>query len=105
MQNKTNSAVQLIHKPTGIVIKSQATRSREQNRKIARDLLATRLDDLANGDKSRSAVVGSDKKKRADNAAKKSRRKYRQLEAEKQQATVADVQVQAPTQAREGDQP
>ncbi|KAH8881508.1 hypothetical protein GQ53DRAFT_612933, partial [Thozetella sp. PMI_491] len=81
--NKTNSAVQLIHKPTGIVVKSQATRSREQNRKIARDLLATRLDDLANGDESRSAIVGGNKKRRADSAAKKSRRKYRKLEEEK----------------------
>lgn len=44
--NKTNSAVQLTHTPTGIVVKCQATRSRTQNRKIARDLLATKLDNL-----------------------------------------------------------
>ncbi|KAK0652240.1 peptide chain release factor class I/class II [Cercophora newfieldiana] len=78
--NKTNSAVQLKHIPTGIVIKCQATRSREQNRKTARDLLALRLDELVNGDQSRTAIVGNFKKKRADSAAKKSRRKYRKLE-------------------------
>ena len=83
-QNKTNSAVQLRHKPTGIVVKSQATRSREQNRKIARDLLAARLDEMVNGDQSRTAIVGSVKKQRSDSAAKKSRRKYRKLEEEKQ---------------------
>lgn len=82
-QNKTASAVQLKHIPTGIVVKSQATRSREQNRKIARELLAAKLDILANGEQSRTAIVGSVKKKRADSAAKKARRKYRRLEEEK----------------------
>jgi protein subunit release factor B len=82
-QNKTNSAVQLKHIPTGIVIKSQATRSRSQNRKIARDLLAAKLDELYNGAQSRSAIVSEVKKKRAASAAKKSRRKYRKLAEEK----------------------
>ncbi|KAL6854174.1 RF-1 domain-containing protein [Trichoderma novae-zelandiae] len=81
--NKTNSAVQLKHIPTGIVVKSQATRSRSQNRKHAREILARRIDELTHGDQSRSAIVGSVKKKRADSAAKKSRRKYRLLEEEK----------------------
>ncbi|KAK0754584.1 peptide chain release factor class I/class II, partial [Schizothecium vesticola] len=81
--NKTSSAVQLKHLPTGIVIKCQATRSREQNRKTARDLLAARLDELYNGEQSRTAIVGTFKKKRADSAAKKSRRKYKRLEEEK----------------------
>lgn len=83
LQNKTSSAVQLKHLPTGIVIKCQATRSREQNRKTARDLLAARLDELYNGEESRTAIVGTVKKKRADSAAKKSRRKYKKLEEEK----------------------
>ncbi|KAL2196239.1 RF-1 domain-containing protein [Corynascus similis CBS 632.67] len=77
--NKTNSAVQIKHLPTGIVVKSQATRSRTQNRKIARDLLALKLDELANGPQSRAAVVSEVKKKRAASRAKKSRRKYRKL--------------------------
>lgn len=65
------------------MIKCQATRSREQNRKTARDLLAARLDELYNGEQSRTAIVGTVKKKRADSAAKKSRRKYKKLEEEK----------------------
>ncbi|KAH6641590.1 RF-1 domain-containing protein [Chaetomium tenue] len=77
--NKTNSAVQLKHIPTGLVIKSQATRSRTQNRKIARDLLALKLDELANGAQSRVAIVSDTKRKRAASKAKKSRRKYRKL--------------------------
>ncbi|KAJ4302247.1 hypothetical protein N0V88_002384 [Collariella sp. IMI 366227] len=80
--NKTSSAVQLKHIPTGVVVKSQATRSRTQNRKIARDLLALKLDEMANGAQSRKAIVGDVKKKRADSKAKKSRRKYRKLAEE-----------------------
>ncbi|KAK0727254.1 peptide chain release factor class I/class II, partial [Lasiosphaeria miniovina] len=77
--NKTNSAVQLKHKVTGIVVKCQATRSRTQNRKIARELLATKVDDLVNGDQSRSAIVAAVHKKRTESGIKKSRRKYREL--------------------------
>ncbi|KAK8100925.1 uncharacterized protein PG998_007670 [Apiospora kogelbergensis] len=88
--NKTNSAVQLKHLPTGIVIKCQATRSRTQNRLIARQLLAERLDDLTKGDQSRSAIVGEAKRKKRASSAKKSRRKYRKLDGEKQ-GGVADA--------------
>ncbi|KAM0504981.1 hypothetical protein ACHAP8_002374 [Fusarium lateritium] len=87
--NKTNSAVQLKHIPTGIVVKSQATRSRDQNRKYARELLAQRVDELRNGDQSRSAIVGRVKEKKAASASKKSRRKYKKLEEEKAIATAA----------------
>ncbi|PTB42060.1 hypothetical protein M441DRAFT_36103 [Trichoderma asperellum CBS 433.97] len=90
--NKTNSAVQLKHIPTGIVVKSQATRSRSQNRKLAREILAQKVDEFINGDQSRSAIVGAIKKKKADSAAKKSRRKYRRLEEEEE---VANAEVAA----------
>ncbi|KAI1489298.1 RF-1 domain-containing protein [Biscogniauxia mediterranea] len=83
--NKTSSAVQLKHLPTGLVVKSQATRSRSQNRAIARQLLADKLDDLARGAESRSAVVGAVKSKKKASAAKKSRRKYRKLQQQEQQ--------------------
>lgn len=95
LQNKTNSAVQLKHIPTGIVVKSQATRSRSQNRKLAREILAQRIDELTNGDQSRSAIVGAVKKKRADSAAKKSRRKYKLLEEEKAAAAAAGADAEA----------
>ncbi len=82
-QNKTSSAVQLKHLPTGIVLKVQETRSREQNRKIAREKLAEQLEVLEKGDKSRKSVVGSTKAKRKASGVKKSKRKYRLLEEEK----------------------
>lgn len=66
------------------MVKSQATRSREQNRKIARQLLALKIDELVNGPQSRNAIVTEVKRKRAASRAKKARRKYRKLAAEKE---------------------
>ncbi|KAF3311158.1 hypothetical protein TWF173_008609 [Orbilia oligospora] len=78
--NKTSSAVQLRHIPTGIVVKSQETRSREQNRKIARQLLASKLEDIEKGEQSRNNVINEVKKKKKASKRKKSLRKYRKLE-------------------------
>lgn len=50
--NKTNNAVILKHKPTGLVVKCHETRSLQQNRKIARDILLKKVDNLVNGDDS-----------------------------------------------------
>ena len=85
-QNKTNSAVQIIHKPTGIVIKTQETRSRSQNEKIARRLLADRVEALLNGDQSRAAIKADKARKKRASKIKKSRRKYRELEKDKELA-------------------
>ncbi|KAJ9641833.1 hypothetical protein H2199_005046 [Coniosporium tulheliwenetii] len=78
--NKTASAVQLKHLPTGIVVKCQHTRSRSQNRKMARRLLAERVEEMELGEESRGAMKRREmgRKKRA--AGKKKRRKYRALE-------------------------
>ena len=81
--NKTSSQVQLIHHPTGIHIKCQATRSRAQNRTIARRILAERVEELGKGEQSRSAIKAAAVQKRKKSAMKKKRRKYRLLEGEK----------------------
>ncbi|KAE8405812.1 RF-1 domain-containing protein [Aspergillus pseudonomiae] len=77
--NKTNSAVQLIHKPTGLVVKSQATRSRSQNEKIARQILADKVEQAEKGDQSRAAIKADRARKKKASKVKKSRRKYREL--------------------------
>ncbi|KAK9311249.1 hypothetical protein V1524DRAFT_457551 [Lipomyces starkeyi] len=51
--NKTNSKVQLRHIPTGFIVSSQATRSHEQNRKLARIELAEELEYLRDPENSR----------------------------------------------------
>ncbi|RMD41481.1 hypothetical protein DV735_g3664, partial [Chaetothyriales sp. CBS 134920] len=67
--NKTNSAIQMTHVPTGIVVKSQATRSKSQNYKIARRILAEKVEER--------------KRAKKKSAEKKKRRKYRRLAEEK----------------------
>lgn len=82
--NKTSSAVQLKHLPTGIVVKCQETRSRTQNRKLARRLLSERIEEFELGDQSRTAVKARAKSKKKASADKKKRRKYRALEEGKE---------------------
>lgn len=78
------------------MVKSQATRSRSQNRKHAREILAQKVDDALNGDRSRSAIVGEVKRKKAASASKKSRRKYRKLqEGEEQDPEGLDEEDEA----------
>ncbi|KIW71273.1 hypothetical protein PV04_03456 [Phialophora macrospora] len=88
--NKTNSAAQLTHIPTGIVVKCQATRSKSQNYTIARRLLAEKVELLQKGDESRVVKVLERKSKKKRSADKKKRRKYRQLaeETESQEGIV-----------------
>ncbi|OKL62689.1 hypothetical protein UA08_01401 [Talaromyces atroroseus] len=88
--NKTNSAVQLIHKPTGIVVKSQATRSRSQNQKIAREILAAKVEELEKGEQSRAAIKSALMRKRKASSTKKKRRKYRALEEAKRKDKDAE---------------
>ncbi|KAI9738551.1 MAG: hypothetical protein M1835_001353 [Candelina submexicana] len=70
----------LKHIPTGIVVKSQETRSRSQNRKIARRLLAAKLEVIEKGSESRTAVLAEVKKRKKASKDKKAKRKYRKLE-------------------------
>jgi protein subunit release factor B len=87
MQNKTSSAVQLKHIPTGIVVKSQATRSRSQNRTIARRLLAEKLEIIEKGPESRVMMKAAVKQKKKASSVKKSKRKYRALAERKESAS------------------
>lgn len=77
--NKTSSAVQLKHIPTGIVVKYQDTRSREINRKMARRILQDRIEEMELGEGARTAVKAREKAKKKASSSKKSRRKYRAL--------------------------
>ena len=81
-QNKTYCAVQLKHLPSGTVVKSQATRSRDQNRKIARRLLAEKVEAAEKGPESRTALKAEIKQKKKASKNKKARRKYRALHDE-----------------------
>ncbi|XP_050541101.1 mitochondrial translation release factor in rescue [Daktulosphaira vitifoliae] len=47
--NKNSNCVMLKHKPTGIVIKCHESRCVDENRKLARQKLIYRLDEIQNG--------------------------------------------------------
>ncbi|GMM29922.1 Rso55 protein [Martiniozyma asiatica (nom. inval.)] len=81
--NKTNSKVQLTHIPTGLVVTSQATRSREQNRKIAREIMAQKLENIEKGEDSRQSIVAAVKRAKRNRSDRKKRKKYRLLEEAK----------------------
>lgn len=80
--NKTNSAAQVTHLATGIVVKSQATRSKSENFKIAKRILAEKVELLEKGGESRAAKVHDRARKKKASAEKKRRRKYRRLAGE-----------------------
>jgi peptide chain release factor len=84
--NKTSSAVQIQHHPTGIVVKCQDTRSRAINRKIAMRRLQERIEELEKGDQARTIVKRMAVSKKKASADKKKRRKYRALEDSKKLA-------------------
>lgn len=67
--------MQLIHEGSGIVVKCQETRSRSQNRIIARNLLANKLDVIEKGPMSRQQQLIDRKIAAKRSATKKARRK------------------------------
>lgn len=81
--NKCNSKVQLKHIPTGLVVTCQYSRSKENNRKRARDILAAKLEDLQTPETSRNAVIAKRAQLVKQSKTKKANRKYKKLEEEK----------------------
>lgn len=69
---KTNNKVVLTHKPTGIVVQCHISRSLFENRREARKLLVSKLDQLYNGDQSVDAQQQRiDAKKQSETARRK----------------------------------
>lgn len=77
----------MTHLPTGIVVKSQATRSRTQNYNIARRILAEKVELLQKGDESRAVKKAERVSQKKASADKKKKRKYRKLADEKRSST------------------
>lgn len=90
--NKTSSAVQLKHIPTGIVVKYQDTRSREINRKMARRILQDRIEEMELGEDARTRVQAREKSAKKARSTKKTRRKYRALAEQKAKDSEEDGQ-------------
>ena len=86
-------------------MKSQATRSRSQNRKIARQNLAEKIEELEKGPESRTALKAEIKRKQKASKSKKARRKYRALQGnrvvEVDEEEGSDVENQVEQDAKE----
>ncbi|NXJ85327.1 CL065 factor, partial [Trogon melanurus] len=78
--NKTNNCVVLKHIPSGIVVKCHQTRSVEQNRKIAREILQEKVDLFYKGE---ASDVFKEKKASEMKKQEKKRRAKENLERKK----------------------
>mmetsp|Transcript_7139 Transcript_7139/g.27335 ORF Transcript_7139/g.27335 Transcript_7139/m.27335 type:complete len:188 (-) Transcript_7139:42-605(-) len=74
--NKVRNCVVLEHLPTGLSVRCQDTRSLAQNRKIARVLLAEKLDEYLHGDESKLAQEAQKRRKNKARKKAKSKKKY-----------------------------
>lgn len=82
--NKTSTKVTLTHKPTGVSVTVQDTRSQMQNRKLARERLALALREAE--EKKRAAEVAAREKTRRRNAPRPRAIKKRFVESKRRRA-------------------
>ncbi|KAI9224539.1 RF-1 domain-containing protein [Blastocladiella britannica] len=74
--NKTSNCVVLTHRPTGTQVRCHETRSLHLNRKNARKLLMSRLDDLWNGILSKNSIREAIERRKKQKKAQKARKKH-----------------------------
>ena len=97
--NKTANAVFLKHLPSGLWVKCHQTRSVEMNRKIAKQLLVAKLDNLVNGENSVENQKKAIEKVKLERKKEKTRKKYeeRKLETLKGDSEGSEWKVEEPS--------
>lgn len=92
--NKTSGAVRLTHLPTGLWVKVRRSRSREDNRWLARRALAERLLEIRDGEK--SARRQEQEKIRRQKRRRSRRQKARMLDDKSRHAAKKAARRWAP---------
>lgn len=87
--NKTSSAVQLLHRPTGIEVKSQEHREQARNRVIAWKLLVLKLEERIKGKDSR--IQKEIFKIRKQKARRNRKSKEKMLEAKHHRSEIKNL--------------
>ena len=90
--NKMSNAVFLKHLPTGLWVKCHQQRSLEQNRKIARKLLVTKLDNFVNGENSVENQEKMLAREKLEKKKEKTKAKYAAIAAMKAQDSDSNSQ-------------
>lgn len=87
--NKTASCVQLLHRPTGIIVKCQKHREQSKNRLSAYKLLILKIEDVVKGKESERAQKIFKLKKQKARRSKKAKEKM--LEAKRLRGEVKET--------------
>ena len=88
--NKMTNAVFLKHLPTGLWVKCHQQRSLEQNRRIARKLLVTKLDNFVNGEDSIENQEKIQAREKLEKKKEKTKAKYAARAASKAHDSASD---------------
>lgn len=75
--NKTSTCVRLVHRPTGLAVKVQTSRSQGLNRFMARRLLADRIEQQRHGDASPQAQQQAKLRRQKLRRARRTKQKQR----------------------------
>jgi len=76
--NKTATCVRLTHRPTGISVKVQQTRSQALNRFLARRILADRVEEQTRGSQALRAQAREKVRRQKQHRARRTRQKLRE---------------------------